>query len=353
MPMRIELWLSCLLMGCSTLADSGGGDDNLPNAQNGPFREIEQAELGNGRVAPYALRDNDDFPRDVGIVARDQDAGSFAIWAYAARTAPLPDTDPDPGAPATAIVRHEALDGRSLDRAPVTVLEATQPWEGGTVGAPSPLRVDGEIWLFYAGADGIGLATSSDGASFTRVGDAPILTAVAGGWETGPPASPGAIRLEDGSFQLFYEAPSVAGAAIGLATSPDGVSWVRSGDAPVIAAGDGVDAAGARAPWSIFADTAEGRRLQLVYYGALADDGRATIGMAAREGTTGPFQRAAGPVFGTSGSLGPGEPCVMRYDAFTLLFVTQKAGTSSAQQYPAVAVGVAPATAGLPSPDPK
>jgi len=40
----------------------------------------------------------------------------------------------------------------------------------------------------------------------------------------------------------------------------------------------------------------------------------------------------------------------MRYGAFALLFATQRAGSTDSQDYPAVAAGVAPATAVLPPP---
>jgi hypothetical protein len=57
-------------------------------------------------------------------------------------------------------------------------------------------------------------------------------------------------------------------------------------------------------------------------------------------------------VFGSSGDLAPTEPWVLRYADHSVLFVTEQAGTTSAQDYPAVAVGVAPATFSLGPPDP-
>lgn len=346
------LGLGLLAGACATFADTGGGDDNLPNARVGPFREIAQEELGNSRVAPYALRDDDDFPRDASVLDVDGDPTTLEAWAYVARTVPDPAVDPDPEAPPTAILRHVALDGRSFDRNPVTVLEPSAAWEGGTVGAPSALRVEGEVWLFYSAAGGIGRAVSADGLTFDRGGDGLVLGPSNGGWEQSPPRNPGAIRLADGTFQLFYDADTQAGPAIGEARSVDGVDWERVGDAPVIAPAATIDAAGAEAPWPLVAESALGRTIEYLYYGAIDADGRATVAIAAREGATGPFQRGSGAVFGASGSLGPTQPCVVRYPAFTLLFATQLAGTSSAQQYPAVAIGVAPATITLPEPDP-
>lgn len=352
MRRAVALGFGLLAGACATLADTGGGDQNLPNARVGPFREIAQEELGNNRVAPYALRDDDDFPRDASVMDVDGDPATLEAWGYVARTEPDPDADPDPAAPPTAIVRHVGLDGRSFDRNPVTVLEPAEAWEGGTVGAPSALRVGEEVWLYYGGSEGIGLATSSDGASFSRVGDGPVLAMADGGWELSPPRNPGVIRLTDGRFQLFYDAETDAGPAIGEARSDDGITWTRVGEAPVLAPASTIDAAGAEAPWPLVAESAEGRSIEYLYYGAVDADGKATVAIAAREGTTGNFQRGTGAVFGSGGSLGPTQPCVLRYPEHTLLFATQLAGISSAQQYPAVAIGVAPATIALPAPEP-
>ena len=349
---RFAAALSILAGACATLADTGGGDQNLPNARVGPFREIAQEELGNSRVAPYALRDDDDFPRDVSVLDVDGDPATLEAWGFVARTVPDPAVDPDPEAPPAAILRHLALDGRSFDRNPISVLEPSEAWEGGTVGAPSALRVGTEVWLYYGGAEGIGLAISADGTNFTRQGDDPVLGIAEGGWEQSAPRNPGVIRLADGSFQMFYDAESGAGPAIGEAKSVDGVTWTRVGAAPAIAPEAAIDAAGAEAPWPLVAESAEGRSIEYLYYGAIDGDGRATLAIAAREGASGPFQRGTGAVFGASGSLGPTQPCVVRYPEYTLLFATQLAGTSSAQRYPAVAIGVAPATITLPDPDP-
>src|SRR5690606_30506605 len=87
-------------------------------------------------------------------------------WVYAA----VNEGDPDPAAPPARIVRFLAPDGRSPERIGADVLAPAEAWEGGTVGAPSALRVEGEIWLYYAGAAGIGLAKSADGVTFERAG---------------------------------------------------------------------------------------------------------------------------------------------------------------------------------------
>jgi hypothetical protein len=356
------VWIGIFLSACATLADTGGGDVNMPNAAAGPFREIKSAELGNSRVAPYALRDDDDFARDLAVVDVDGDPDSLEAFAYVARTDFDPAEEPDPTVPSNEIVRYTALDGRSFERQADVVLTPVDDWEGGSVGAPAALRVGSEFWLYYAGAGGIGLATSSDGLSFERHASEPIFGPSASGWDQGAaPASPAVVRLPDGTFQLFYQVttgPDVN--AIGEAVSADGINWERLGDGPVLApTGQSndperphVDALSVAAPCAVIGESSQGRVIEFIYYAAVAATGKRTIALAARYGFAGPLSRAASPVFGTTGSLEPTEPWVMRYPDFSLLFVTQKAGTTDSLDYPAVAIGVAPADISLPAPDP-
>lgn len=361
-----------LFGACATLADGGGGDQNLPNAVAGPFRAIEQEELGNVRSAPNAIDDDEELTRDPSVLDEDGDPATYDVLGFFAKTVET-GADPDPLAAPTAIVRHRALDARSFDRSPEVVLQPADAWEGGTIGAPHVIRVGADLFLYYEAAGGIGLARSVDGgAAFTREAG-PVLSAapVGGGanspgvWEAGAvPRSPGVVRLWDGSFRMFYEVPGEDGAAsIGEATSSDGVSWTRIGQGPALAPsvtglplGEGeepYDSASVGAPFPLLAESAEGRQILRVYYAARDRLGGAVVGLAARVGADGPLERAASPVFGTSGSLGPRDPCVVDYGNFALLFVTQRAGRSAGKNYPAVGVGVAPAQATLPPANPR
>ncbi|RLB57647.1 MAG: hypothetical protein DRI90_17765 [Deltaproteobacteria bacterium] len=355
-------WIVLSLPACATLADTGGGDVNMPNAAAGPFREITTAEIGNSRVAPYGLRDDDEFPRDVTVVDVDGEPDSLEVFAYVARTDFDPEQEPDPTVPPNEIVRHTAVDGRSFERQSDLVLAPVAGWEGDTVGAPAALRVGDEIWLYYAGAGGIGLATSSDGLTFQRDGDGLVFGPPASGWDQGSvPTSPAVVQLPDGTFQLFYQAATAQDvSAIGEAVSADGRSWERLGDGPVLAATGAsadrsrphLDALSVAAPCVVMGESSQGRTIQWVYYAAVGETGKRTIALAGRYGFVGPLSRAASPVFGTTGSLEPTEPWVMVYPGFSLLFVTEKAGSTESLAYPAVAIGVAPADITLSPPDP-
>lgn len=191
--------------------------------------------------------------------------------------------------------------------------------------------------------------------TFTRV-SGPVLGPEPSGWEAGMvPSNPGVLRLEDGSFRMFYDVAGQGDARrIGEARSDDGISWERVGNAPVLEPRVDVnpndpfyDGIAVEAPHPVLGKSAEGRPLLRVYYGALDALGRRSIGLAARYApAAGALERAVGPVF--SSSLGPGQPCVDVRPGYSLLFVTQLEGRTKSEQIPAVAAGVSPADADLP-----
>ncbi|WP_437803439.1 hypothetical protein [Sorangium sp. So ce693] len=359
-----------LFAACATLP-SEGGEGSLPNAHAGPFREIAGEELGNARTAPHVMEDDERFVRDASVVDLDGDPSTLAAAGFFAATLHPEDAPPDPLAPPNAVVRYDAADGRSFERSSATVLAPELPWEGGTVAAPSAVLVRGEIWLYYAAAGGIGLARSADGLAFTRE-PAPVLAPAADGdgWERGAiPRSPGVVRLPDGSLRMFYEVAGEAGASfLGEARSDDGLVWERVGGGPALepasivgagapegagapaAEGEPFDSAAVSDPAPALAVSATGRPLLRVYYAGRDSAGRSAIGLAARLGHDGPLERAVAPVFGASSALSPRAPAVAVYPGFSLLFVTQAAGTRRGQGYPVVAAGVAPADAALPPP---
>ena len=347
--------LALLASACATLADAASGGDHLPNAGAGPFRALKAEEVGNLRSAPNVLVDDQVFPRDGTVLDADGDLGTPEIFGYFAVTPRVPMTEPDPKAPPRAIVRVDALDGRSFERDYVTVLEVQEPWEGASLGAPAAIRGGGEVFLYYTAAGGVGLARSTDGKTFTRE-SGPVLAPVSGTWEGGAvPANPGVVQLDDGSFRMFYDVTDAGGVRrIGEASSTDGLSWMRVGDAPTLEPrvdtnpddplydGDSVGA-----PYPVLGKSSEGRSVLRVYYEAQDALDRRAIGLAARyDPVAGAFERAVGPVF--SGSFGPGQPCVLVCQGYSLLLVTQLEGRSKSEQIPAVAAGISPADAVLP-----
>jgi predicted GH43/DUF377 family glycosyl hydrolase len=164
------------------------------------------------------------------------DGGELTMW-YAAH-----------GKDRVAIARATSVDGETWQRQGV-VLSPTLPWEKAALMCPSVLRdSQGTYHMWYSGGeryepDAIGYATSTDGISWTRVKDEPVLRPGAhGSWEADRVA--GAQVLRDGQWLYAIYIGFANGfedSSIGIARSSDGISWERHEDNPVItrgAAGD-------------------------------------------------------------------------------------------------------------------
>jgi hypothetical protein len=337
------LLLSLIAPCCATLASEAGDSDAVrPNAGAGPFRVVTDDELGTA-TAPYVLRLKAPAYREPSALAQGAGTpGEVALYAVAEISG------------VHGIYRFVAPDGRSFGPAePSTaVIAPTEPWEGALLSDPEIVRIGGEIWIYYAAEGGIGLARSSDGVTFEKLA-APVLAPASGGWDDGAtPSSPGHLELRPGEHRLFYAAMG----AIGEARSPDGLAWERLSEPvlePAPAAPDDppFDEAAVGDPEPVLAESAEGRRIVRVYYSGSSADGGGAIGLAARFGDSGPLERAALPALSTPRR--PRDPALLPLGEVSLLYFTQQAGSGAAQDYPALALAVAPATFVLPSPEPE
>lgn len=357
-----------MAVACATLGSPGEGDVDLPSSGVGPFRKLGGTEvLG---VAPFVLEDKVAHYRDPTVVAQDADASSSRVILFAVAQ------KVDPGNIRDVIVRTRADDARSffgtssdLGHEPRVVLEASLAWEGGHVAQPSVIRVGDELFLYYAGDGGIGVARSSDGFTFKKQ-DAPVLVrdpSVA--WETTTPSAPSVARYPDGSFRMLY----AAGLAIGEASSSDGIAWTRVDADPSTPAIDPVlEPSIAPPPESLQPgekppfDTAQigdpclsprvtpaGRlQVRVLYTGYDAAPGVAgrngTIGFAARYGTTGRLERQASPIY--SVAKHEAAPALFEWQGGSMLYVHQDKTIDSQTIVPAVAAAFAPPTLTLATP---
>ena len=308
--------------GCATLADPTGDENAVrPNAQAGPFRGLQASELpAKGPSAPYVLNDGTAHYRQSCAVDLDGTGklGRVALYVVADRKE------------GTGIYRFVSPDGRSFGRTPdpaTPVLVASEAWEGSFVGEPDVHAVDGKLWMLYEAAGGIGLARSDDGVTFTRA-PGPVLGPDASvAWEAGKvPGAPNLLRVSASDFRLFYAVND----RIGEARSSDGLSFARSPDGPLLGplGGSGEDAPfdsdSVGDPYAVLATSAEGRRITRVYYAGGGTDGRRGIGLAARFGVNGPLTRAIAPVFPITRDAR--APAVLAFDGFALLYTTERGG---------------------------
>jgi len=86
----------------------------------------------------------------------------------------------------------------------------------------------------------VGLASSRDGVTFARVKSDPVLSPTAGGFDSDAIYSPDVIPYQDGYLMVYAghcykDCPGAPGVRILAATSPDGIHWTKVAQ-PVLAA---------------------------------------------------------------------------------------------------------------------
>ena len=128
------------------------------------------------------------------------------------------------------------LDGPwKVDGRPALEPGAQGSWDSLRVAEPSLVRTDDGFVLYYTGFDQdgvgrVGLATSNDGASWTKH-DGPVFEG-ANEWDGGSIGNPQVVATTDGLLMAYR---TQAGRfAFGLARSADGVTWETSEENPIM-----------------------------------------------------------------------------------------------------------------------
>ncbi|MBM4029333.1 MAG: glycoside hydrolase [Planctomycetes bacterium] len=91
------------------------------------------------------------------------------------------------------------------------ILEPQLPWEKRCVEAPAVCRYQGRLYMFYAGGynnepQQIGCAVSTDGVSWKRLSDHPLLPhGQADAWNACESGHPGIFEDRDGRMYLFFQ----------------------------------------------------------------------------------------------------------------------------------------------------
>lgn len=111
-------------------------------------------------------------------------------------------------------------------------------WEGWWVLEPEVLFDGSTYQMWYTGYDGtyckIGYATSADGRSWTKYPDPVLSTGVTGNWDSLSVRSPSVVY--DGStYQMWYGGDNDRKhSRMGHATSTDGINWQKDSNNPVL-----------------------------------------------------------------------------------------------------------------------
>lgn len=148
----------------------------------------------------------------------------------------------------------------AVDPEPVVLAPgAASDWDHYPLAVESVLRTDEDYVLYYTpmqslNADGIyyvsggiGRATSPDGIHWTKYDD-PATTTVPyaasdpvfvknsdyTAWDYSSVGSP-VVRFSNDGWELFYYGNAGSWYSVGYATSEDGITWTRHGDAPIVA----------------------------------------------------------------------------------------------------------------------
>jgi predicted GH43/DUF377 family glycosyl hydrolase len=146
---------------------------------------------------------------------------------------------------------------RQNDGNPVLNLGAPGEWDDAYVGHVSVIRDGSLLKMWYRGSrfpgglDGsIGLATSTDGISWTKYDDPlttdppyaesdPVLVPTPGTWDAQIVYHPNVI-LNNSTYEMWYVAMgNITGQNVGYATSADGINWDKDSSNPVMTIGSG------------------------------------------------------------------------------------------------------------------
>lgn len=153
---------------------------------------------------------------------------------------------------ATECIGGPAMAQWFVDSEPVLQPGAGGAWDDKQVLAPHVLKTDKGYVMYYSGVSAsgtqrIGMATSTDGIQWTKYNDPatvkapydesdPVLqTGDAGAWDKGWVHQPRVFQTTDGWVMIYRGAQNTQGQnmALGLATSVDGIHWVKSTSNPV------------------------------------------------------------------------------------------------------------------------
>ena len=132
-----------------------------------------------------------------------------------------------------------SIDGVVWDMDPANpVLTRGEPgeWDAELLFSPVVIHDESMFLMWYGGGDGtvqqVGYATSPDGTTWTKHPDNPVMEVAPSGSDDDWIVRPGAVLLEGGTYRMwFFGSSQTTGVAhVGYAESADGVQWTKSSE---------------------------------------------------------------------------------------------------------------------------
>lgn len=170
-----------------------------------------------------------------------QNGNLYELW-YAGGTQPTR---------AENIGYANSTDGLAWTKGGGVVLGGGLPgsWEAAGVSEPVVILDGATYKMWYTGFDGfsgisatnaqIGYATSPDGVTWTKYTQNPVMAfGGAGSWESAG-VFPCTVLNEDGEYRMWYAGWDGLHVQVGFATSPDGLTWTKYGSNPILTVGAG------------------------------------------------------------------------------------------------------------------
>ncbi len=132
-----------------------------------------------------------------------------------------------------------SADGITWEKSPGTILSpgSAESWDGDDVSVSDVVKCGEVYYLYFTGrgpAAAIGVATSSDGVTWTKYSGNPILVADES-WESGGVCW-AEVVAGPGGLEMIYM--NVTGTAFGAASSADGLHWVKTRGGPELSTTD-------------------------------------------------------------------------------------------------------------------